>query len=115
MFKGRATAQDAHEAIRPTDVLRTPESIRSYLTNDQYKLYRLIYNRFVANGGDGFYGAWRLTYDEPYFRNEIPAEHRRCPVADATQPRLMQFKTHYGDDATISAQAEGLRKTVKSF
>ncbi len=48
VFKGRATAQDAHEAIRPTDVLRTPESIRSFLTNDQYKLYRLIYNRFLA-------------------------------------------------------------------
>ena len=48
VFKGRATAQDAHEAIRPTDVLRTPESIRSYLSNDQYRLYRLIYNRFLA-------------------------------------------------------------------
>lgn len=41
-------AQDAHEAIRPTSILRTPESLKSYLTNDEYKLYRLIYIRSLA-------------------------------------------------------------------
>ncbi|MBL9149160.1 MAG: type I DNA topoisomerase [Phycisphaerae bacterium] len=41
-------AQEAHEAIRPTDVRRTPESVKGSLTEDQYKLYRLIWNRFVA-------------------------------------------------------------------
>ncbi len=40
--------QDAHEAIRPTSVYRTPESIKQYLTNEQYKLYKLIWDRFVA-------------------------------------------------------------------
>ncbi|WP_051276141.1 type I DNA topoisomerase [Desulfovirgula thermocuniculi] len=45
--KGRA--QDAHEAIRPTSVYRDPESIRQYLTPDQYKLYKLIWSRFVAS------------------------------------------------------------------
>ncbi|HKW60571.1 MAG TPA: type I DNA topoisomerase, partial [Candidatus Dormibacteraeota bacterium] len=47
----RATpgAQDAHEAIRPTDVNRTPESIRQYLAPDQLKLYDLIWRRFVAS------------------------------------------------------------------
>ena len=48
-YKGRKNAQDAHEAIRPTDVRRTPESIRGSLSRDQYLLYRLIYNRFVAS------------------------------------------------------------------
>ena len=48
-FKGRKNAQDAHEAIRPTDVNRTPESIRSSLSREQFMLYRLIYNRFVAS------------------------------------------------------------------
>ncbi|MBO4368462.1 MAG: type I DNA topoisomerase, partial [Clostridia bacterium] len=48
-FRTRSTAQDAHEAIRPTSILRTPESIKSSLTSDQYKLYRLIYLRFVAS------------------------------------------------------------------
>ena len=42
-------AQDAHEAIRPTDVNRTPDSIREHLTPDQYRLYDLIWRRFVAS------------------------------------------------------------------
>ncbi len=41
--------QDAHEAIRPTSVERTPESIKQYLNNDQYKLYKLIWERFLAS------------------------------------------------------------------
>lgn len=48
-FKGRKNAQDAHEAIRPTDVNRTPESIKSSLSREQFMLYRLIYNRYVAS------------------------------------------------------------------
>ncbi|WP_295747026.1 type I DNA topoisomerase [uncultured Limosilactobacillus sp.] len=42
-------AQDAHEAIRPTAVTRTPAAMKKYLTNDQYKLYNLIWSRFVAS------------------------------------------------------------------
>lgn len=42
-------AQDAHEAIRPTSVFRTPAKLKKYLTNDQYKLYNLIWSRFVAS------------------------------------------------------------------
>lgn len=42
-------AQDAHEAIRPTSVFRTPSKMKPYLTNDQYKLYSLIWSRFVAS------------------------------------------------------------------
>jgi DNA topoisomerase-1 len=48
-YKGKKAAQDAHEAIRPTDASRTPESIRRYLTEEQFKLYRLIWQRFVAS------------------------------------------------------------------
>ncbi len=48
-FKTRKGAQDAHEAIRPTSIERTPESVARYLDRDQLKLYRLIYNRFVAS------------------------------------------------------------------
>jgi DNA topoisomerase I len=92
--KSSPGAQDAHEAIRPTDVNRTPESIRMYLSADQLKLYELIWRRFVASrmapavydqtqveieGGefvfrvtgsvlafDGFYKVWeRDEKDEP--------------------------------------------------
>ena len=48
-IKAGLLAQDAHEAIRPTSNHRTPESIRAYLTDDQFKLYQLIYNRALAS------------------------------------------------------------------
>ncbi|MBQ3262259.1 MAG: type I DNA topoisomerase [Oscillospiraceae bacterium] len=49
VFKTKSGAQDAHEAIRPTDVHLTPESVRKDLTMDQYRLYRLIWGRFTAS------------------------------------------------------------------
>ncbi len=48
-FKARAGAQDAHEAIRPSDITLTPEEIRGDLTREQYMLYRLIWRRFAAS------------------------------------------------------------------
>lgn len=48
-FKSKNNAQDAHEAIRPTDVTLTPEKVKSSLSGDQYKLYRLIWERFMAS------------------------------------------------------------------
>ena len=47
-YKTRAGAQDGHEAIRPTNVRLTPDAVKSSLTGDQYKLYKLIWERFVA-------------------------------------------------------------------
>ncbi|MBI2222618.1 MAG: type I DNA topoisomerase [Acidobacteria bacterium] len=49
IFRAKADAQDAHEAIRPTSLQYTPESVREQLTPDQYYLYRLVWNRFVAS------------------------------------------------------------------
>ncbi len=48
-YKGKKDAQDAHEAIRPTDTNHTPEKLKNYLSADEYKLYRLIWQRFVAS------------------------------------------------------------------
>ena len=48
-FKSKSGAQDAHEAIRPTDVNLTPEAIKDSLTAEQYKLYKLIWERFLAS------------------------------------------------------------------
>ncbi len=48
-YKGKKDAQDAHEAIRPTNVEFTPESIRQYLSDEQYKLYKLIWQKFVSS------------------------------------------------------------------
>ncbi len=49
IYKTRKTAQDAHEAIRPTSVVRRPEDIKHVLTRDQLRLYKLIWNRYVAS------------------------------------------------------------------
>ena len=47
--KKKDNVQDAHEAIRPTSINRTPESVRQYLTNDEFKIYRMIYYRALAS------------------------------------------------------------------
>ena len=47
-YKSRSSAQDAHEAIRPTSALRTPQDMAKYLKRDELRLYQLIWNRFVA-------------------------------------------------------------------
>ena len=47
--KTKKNIQDAHEAIRPTDVTRTPESLKGLISNDQFKLYKLIYDRFIGS------------------------------------------------------------------
>ncbi|HEV3254596.1 MAG TPA: type I DNA topoisomerase [Candidatus Acidoferrales bacterium] len=48
-YKSKKDAQEAHEAIRPTDVARTPESVKPYLEDDMFKLYQMIWQRFVAS------------------------------------------------------------------
>src|SRR5512136_492364 len=49
VFKNTATAQDAHEAIRPSSMAYKPQDIKQYLSNDEFRLYQLIWNRFVAS------------------------------------------------------------------
>src|SRR6202163_1930599 len=49
VYKGKKDAQDAHEAVRPTSAMRTPESLEKFLAEDEMKLYRLIWMRFVAS------------------------------------------------------------------
>ncbi|MDR1689624.1 MAG: type I DNA topoisomerase [Clostridiales bacterium] len=49
VYKTEGRAQDAHEAIRPTDVEKTPDTVKDDLTKDQYKLYKLIWERFISS------------------------------------------------------------------
>ncbi|MGB4869787.1 MAG: type I DNA topoisomerase [Candidatus Promineifilaceae bacterium] len=50
IYKTRSkTAQEAHEAVRPTAVMRTPKAVKSFLSRDQYRLYQLVWDRFVAS------------------------------------------------------------------
>lgn len=63
-YSTKKNAQDAHEAIRPTSVMRTPAEMQKYLTNDQMKLYTLIWNRVVASQmTDAVYDVTTLTID----------------------------------------------------
>src|SRR5438105_12220704 len=48
-FKSKKGAQEAHEAIRPTSAVRNPDQIKQYLKEDEYKVYKLIWQRFVAS------------------------------------------------------------------
>lgn len=48
-YKSRKTAQDAHEAIRPTSINRSPEQVKPFLSRDQHRLYKLIWDRFVSS------------------------------------------------------------------
>lgn len=49
VYRGKKGIQDAHEAIRPTSMQRSPATIKDSLSNDQYKLYKMIYDRFIAS------------------------------------------------------------------
>lgn len=49
VFKIKKSAQDAHEAIRPTSIIKTPDLVKSYMTEDEFELYKLIWQRFISS------------------------------------------------------------------
>jgi perosamine synthetase len=78
--------------------------------------------KYLEFGGDGFYGAWALTYLEPAFRTKRFAdtqsqtyEQGLCPVAERLQPRLMQFKTNYYSPERRAQAARAMRKAIEFF
>ena len=63
-YKGRDNAQDAHEAIRPTSVDHEPAAIKDHLTGEQFRLYKLIYERFIASQmSDATFATTQVTLD----------------------------------------------------
>ena len=107
--------QDAHEAIRPTDVNRTPESVKKYLTRDQYKLYDLIWRRFVASqmapavsdvttvtieNGDLSY---RVTGSVPKFAGFKLALLKSKESDEAENPEIQLPELHQGDVLTCKS------------
>ena len=69
-YKGKSEAQDAHEAIRPTNVEYTPDSIKAYLSDEQYRLYKLIWQRFVSSPDDARRSSTMTTVDIVAARSE---------------------------------------------
>jgi DNA topoisomerase-1 len=108
-YRSPRAAQEAHEAIRPTHVEKTPDSIRGFLTADQYRLYRLIWNRFVASqmkeavylsteveiaaGRATLLARGRLPVFDGFTRLLRPAEKDHQPLPDLAEGERLQLET----------------------
>ena len=101
-------AQEAHEAIRPTSVLREPDSIKQHLTRDQYRLYKLIWERFVASQmSNAVYDTIRLEINAGLREDDMPYLFR----ASGSRLKFAGFLALYEDskdeDATDDEDDEG--------
>jgi len=77
-YKDRKTSEGAHEAIRPTSMQRTPESVKQFLQADEYKLYAMIYDRFLATQmADAVYEVKEAIIESPDGRYEFKGEATR--------------------------------------
>ena len=78
---------------------------------------------FQKNGGDGYYAAWKLSYNEPAYQNILQHkpgvwqkyDENCCPNAEYLQKRMIQLKTNYWDLDEAKKQAEILKKTIQDF
>lgn len=108
-YPDRKGTQGAHEAIRPTRIDRTPDSVKSFLTPDQFRLYDLIYRRFVASQmADAVYGLTEVevTGGDYTFK------------ADAVRCAASGFERVYGDpekERTLPELAPGEPLTMKKL
>lgn len=120
-YRARRDAQDAHEAIRPTSVQNDPEKVRPYLSSDQYSLYRLIWNRFVASqmqpavfdettvdvvAGDYLF---RVKGAVPKFSGWLEVYGQAQPEIEPTVPAEQETGTN-GSEATESGVLPPLEK-----
>src|SRR5215813_4338902 len=96
-YKSKSDAQDAHEAIRPTSLEHDPETVKPYLTPDQYSLYRQIWNRFVASQMPP------ATFDETTV--DITAGHYVFRVK-GTVPKFAGWMATYGLTAGESEETD---------
>jgi len=130
------SAKHLNEAVKKAEWLQpqlVPEGFKhSYwtyvvkITDDTINWYEFR-KKFMELGGDGIYSAWKLSYLEPAFinksflgRENFISETTKyckglCPVAEKIQPKLLQFKTNYWDEADAVRQAEILEKAIKYF
>ena len=120
-YKSKKDAQDAHEAIRPTSAMRTPESLEKFLAEDEMKLYRLIWMRFVASqmtpavfdqttidveakGKDGAmylfratgsvekFDGFRKVYQEGKDQKDEDDEEEKNKLPEVTQGEVLKFR-----------------------
>ena len=119
---------DAVEGCEWMVAQKTPEGyVHSYYTyaikyygDEKIGLsWKEFYNKYKEMGGDGFYGACKIPYLEPVFRdleiNRIRYKKGLCPVAEEIQPKIMQFKTNYRNMDEAKKKIDILRRLIKSF
>ena len=103
---------------------KTPRnSVHSYYTyavkyegeTEKGIAWKEFYRRYLDAGGDGFYGACKLPYLEPVLRLNGEGVRGLCPVAEALQPKLMQFKTNYRDLKEAEKKTAILKKLIRSI
>jgi len=120
IYKNKSSAQDAHEAIRPTSAFRTPESIQAFLTKEQLKLYTLIWQKFVATqmipvllkskildieSGKAMFSATGNTIEEKGFMEVFP--HIKVILGE-------NIDAHYIKDDLLEAEKiEGIQRFTK--
>ena len=110
VYKSRKSAQDAHEAIRPTSIYRTPEAIKPYLSRDQHRLYKLIWERFAASqmspavydtvtvemsANDYGLRAYSSQIKFPGYKkvyNDLEEEELKNPIPELTIKQQLQIK-----------------------
>ncbi len=115
--KAGKNIQDAHEAIRPTSVMRTPASVKKYLDNDQYKLYKLIWERFVASQmADAIYDQTTVLIDADKYQFRTSA--RVIKFAGFTklymESRDVDAEDDENDDTISFGVEEGSASTLQS-
>ncbi len=95
-------AQEAHEAIRPTSAMREPESVRKSLTNDQYKLYTLIWQRFVSSQmANAVYNTLRVDIDAGLGQNNLPYHFRVSGSTIKFNGFLVLYEDTRDEDAAV--------------
>lgn len=122
------------EAIEGQSLLKRQAELEGYVNS--YWAYCLVLNTenpdedwykfrdmFQKNGGDGYYAAWKLSYNEPAYQNILQNQEgvwqkydeNCCPNAEYLQKRMIQLKTNYWDIDEAKKQASVLKKTIAEF
>ncbi len=108
VYRGRRNAQDAHEAIRPTDVKNDPKTLKPFLTSDQYKLYKLVYERFLASQmSEALLDATTATFDANGAQFKATGSRVRFAGFSAVYTEGRDLSEE--DDVQLPAIAEGDR------
>ena len=116
-YKTRKSAQDAHEAIRPTDLNHRPDAIKPSLTRDQFRLYKLIYDRFVASQmTPAVYDTLSVDVDsDTGARFHFNAQKLRFPGFTAVYEESLDDAQEETNARTLPDLAEGMKAKSEGF